>query len=146
MVNQLYIEQLLNSMRQFRKIIENKSQTTPEERVATVMQYSALKFVKKNKSSTVGELALYLNLSKSSATQFIERLVKMDFIERIHDQKDRRIIHLIIKKEGEIQMIKMKKRFVNNMTKIFSQIPENDLKEFIRIQTKLIEALQKEGK
>jgi len=146
MVNQLYIEQLLNSMRQFRKIIENKSQTTPEERAATVMQYSALKFLKKNKSSTVGELAFYLNLSKSSATQFIERLVKMDFIERVHDQKDRRIIHLIIKKEGEIKMIKMKKRFVDNMTKIFSQIPENDLKEFIRVQTKLIEALQKEGK
>ena len=144
MNKQQYIEQLFTTMGQFRKLMETHTHTTREERTATIMQYSALKFLKHNKNSTVGKLAAHLQLSKSSATQLVERLVKIGLVERIDDKNDRRIIHLIITPVGDRKIIQLRKKFVDRMAKIFSNIPEEDIKELIRIHTKLIEALKEE--
>ena len=146
MSRQKYIEQLFNTMGQLRKVLESRAQMIKDEKTATIMQYSALKFLKLNKNSTVSNLAIYLRLSKSSATQLIERLVKMTLVERVPDKKDRRIIHLTITTEGEQKIIELRKKFMNKMEKVFSKIPEEDLKELIRIHTNLINALQEEGK
>ena len=146
MSRQKYIEQLFNTMGQLRKVLESRAHMIKDEKTATIMQYSALKFLKRNKNSTVSNLAIHLRLSKSSATQLVERLVKMNLVERVHDKNDRRIIHLTITPVGEQKIIELRKKFINNMEKIFSKIPEEDLKELIRIHTNLINALQEEGK
>jgi DNA-binding MarR family transcriptional regulator len=146
MNRQIYIEQLFNTMGQLRKVLESRAQMIKDEKTATIMQYSALKFLKLNKNSTVSNLAIYLRLSKSSATQLVERLVKVNLVERGPDKNDRRIIHLTITSEGEQKIIELRKKFINKMKKIFSKIPEEDLKELIRIHTNLIEAIREEGK
>ena len=146
MSRQIYIEQLFNTMGQLRKVLESRAQMIKDEKTATIMQYSALKFLKLNKNSTVSNLAIYLRLSKSSATQLVERLVKVNLVERGPDKNDRRIIHLTITSEGEQKIIELRKKFINKMKKIFSKIPEEDLKELIRIHTNLIEAIREEGK
>jgi DNA-binding MarR family transcriptional regulator len=146
MSRQIYIEQLFNTMGQLRKVLESRAQMIKDEKTATIMQYSALKFLKHNKNSTVSNLALYLRLSKSSATQLVERLVKVNLVERVSDKNDRRIIHLTITPVGEQKIIELRKKFINKIEKIFSKIPEEDLKELIRIHTNLIDALREEGK
>src|SRR5437868_5507394 len=101
MSKQQYIEQLFNTMSQLRKLLESKAQESHEERTATMMQFSALKFLRTAKNSTVGDIAGQLKLSKSSATQLIERLVKAGFVKRLNDREDRRIVHLTITSAGE---------------------------------------------
>ena len=146
MRRQKYIEQLFNTMGQLRKVLESRAQMIKDEKTTTIMQYSALKFLKHNKYSTVSSLALYLRLSKSSATQLVERLVKMTLVERVSDKNDRRIIHLTITPIGEKKIIELRKNFINKMGEVFSKIPEEDFKELTRIHTNLIEALQEKGK
>lgn len=144
MGKQKYIEQLFNTMGQLRKLLASQTNESHQEKAATIMQYSALKFLKNTKNSTVGDIAGHLKLSKSSATQLIERLVKADLVTRIQDQKDRRIVHLSITSVGEQKVIALKKKFMDKFSKILSKIPEEDLIELIRIHTNLIETLQKE--
>ncbi len=144
MSKQQYIDQLFNTMGQLRKLLETQTQESHEEKSATIMQYSALMFLKSNKSATVGELASQLKLSKSSATQLIERLVKASWVDRINDQDDRRIVRIAITSAGEQRIVDLKKRFMEKMGKILSKIPDEDLKELIRIHTNLIETIQKE--
>ncbi len=144
MDKQQYIEQLFNSMGQIRKLLENQTQESHEEKTATIMQYSALKFLKSTENSTVGDIGGHLKLSKSSATQLIERLVKADLVERFDDQKDRRIVHIVITPAGKQKIIDLKKKFMDKMSKIFSKIPDEDLKELTRIHSNLVETLQKE--
>jgi len=144
MSKQPYIEQLFNTISQIRKLLENKAQESHEERTATIMQFSALKFLQTTKNSTVGDIAEYLKLSKSSTTQLIERLAKVGLVERVNDQEDRRVVHLTITTAGKQKIIDLKKKFLDKMNKIFSKIPEEDLIELIRIHTNLIETLQKE--
>jgi|EPASupsiteSAE347_1022098.scaffolds.fasta_scaffold00381_20 DNA-binding MarR family transcriptional regulator len=137
-------EQLFNTVLQFGKLMSRQTQEDHEEKTATMLQYMALHFLKEQPSGTVGDLADFLKLSKSSATQLIERLVEANLVERINDKKDRRIIRLVITENGEREFIVLKKKLMEKMQKIFSKIPAKDLKEFIRIFKNLIEKLKNE--
>jgi DNA-binding MarR family transcriptional regulator len=144
MNKQQYIEQLVGTMSQLRKLIESQTQESHADKVATIMQFSTLKFLKQTQNCTVGTLAENLSLSKSSATQLIERLEKTGLVERVNDREDRRVVHVSITPAGEEYITVLKKKYMDRMGKIFSKIPDSDLKELIRIHTQLIETLQKE--
>ena len=144
MSKQQYIDQLFNTMGQLRKLLETQTQESHVDKHATIMQYSALMFLKDNRSATVGDVASHLKLSKSSATQLIERLAKASLIDRINDKEDRRIVRISITSAGEQQVMDLKMKYREKMGKIISKIPDEDLKELIRIHKNLIETLQKE--
>ncbi len=146
MDKQRYIDQLFNTMWQLRKFIGTQNQESNEEKIATMMQFSALMFLKSNKNSSIGNLAGHLKLSKSSATQLIERMVKMGFIGKVNDKTDRRIIHIAITPTGEQNIIDLKKKVMDKMGKIFQKVPEKDLMELIRIHSNLVEILKAESK
>lgn len=144
MVNQSDTEQLFSSMMQLGKLMSKYTQETHEEQTATILQLIALQFLKEQPNGTVSELANYLKLSKSSATQLVERLVKAGSVERTMDVKDRRIIRLNITDIGEKEYVAIRKKFMEKMQKIVSKIPAKDVRELIRIHTNLIETLTKE--
>ncbi len=137
-------EQLFNTMLQLGKLMSQHTQQTHEERTATILQFSALNFIKEQPSATISDLSVPLQLSKSSATQLVERLVKLGLVGRINDTEDRRIIRLSITENGEKEFAALKKKMMDKMQRIFSKIPAKDLRELIRIHTNLIETLKKE--
>lgn len=137
-------EQLFNTMMQFGKFMSQQTNESYEERTATILQFTALHILKDQPNIAIGDLAKFLRLSKSSATQLIERLVKAGFVERVSDQEDRRIIRLVITENGEKEFVALKKDFMEKMQRIFSKIPAKDIRELIRIHTNLIETLKKE--
>ena len=57
MTKQQYIEQLFKTMLQLRKLIEGQAHDSNEEKKTTLMQFYALKYLKANNNSTVGDLA-----------------------------------------------------------------------------------------
>lgn len=144
MDNNSDFEQLFSTMMQLGKLMSQQTQETHEERTATMLQLMALQFLKEQPNGTVSELAKLLELSKSSATQLIERLAKAGLVKRINDKEDRRIVRLVITENGEKEFIALKKKLMEKMQKIFSKIPAKDLRELIRIHTNLIETLKNE--
>lgn len=144
MSNTSDFEQLFNTMLQFGKLMAQQTQESHEEKMATRLQFFALKFLKDQPNGTIGDLAKPLHLSKSSTTQLIERLVKLGLVERVDDKEDRRIIRLVITENGEKEFVVLRKRLMEKMQKIFSKIPPEDLRELIRIHTNLIETLKRE--
>jgi len=138
------IEQLFGTMLQLGKLMSQQTQETHEEKAATMLQFFALHFLKDRPNGTVTNLCKFLNLSKSSATQLIERLVKARLVRRIDDRKDRRIIRLSITESGKNEFIVLKKKLMEKMHRIFSKVPQSDLQELIRIHTNLIKTFKKE--
>ncbi len=136
------IEQLFSTVMQLRKLISQRTYESHEEKVATMLQFSALNFLKDQSEVSVGDLSEFLQLSKSSATQLTERLVKMRLTKRVSDKQDRRVIRLIITTKGEDELITLKKKTMKKMHRFFSKIPEKDIKELIRIHTNLIKTLK----
>lgn len=140
----LEIEQLFSTMMQLGKLMSQHAQESHEEKTATILQFSALNFLIEQPNGTVSELANFLKLSKSSATQLVERLVKAEFVKRVDDDVDRRIIRLTITTSGMDESNRLKEKIIEKMNKIFSKIPKEDIHELIRIHIKLIESLKKQ--
>jgi DNA-binding MarR family transcriptional regulator len=137
-------EQLLNNMIQLGKFISGHTQESFEEKTATMLQFSALHFIKEQPKSTVSDLATQLKLSKSSATQLVERLEKSENIKKIEDRKDKRIIRLKISLKGEEEFKNLRKKKMEKIDALFSKMPKSDIKELIRIQNTLIRTLEGE--
>ncbi len=138
------IEQLFGTMLQLGKLMSQQTAETHEEKTATMLQFFALHFLKEQPNGTVTDFCKFLNLSKSSATQLVERLVKAGLVRRIDDSADRRIIRLSITENGKKEFIVLKKKLMEKMHRIFSKVPQRDVRELIRIHTNLIETFKKE--
>lgn len=138
------LEELFNTIEQLRKLIQSQAQESYEEKTATFIQFLALTYVADHDTCTVGEIAQYLKLSKSSATQLVERLVKADDLKRADDAEDGRVVRLSISIKGQQEISRLRKKFTEKVGKIFSKIPERDIQELVRIHKNLIESLQTE--
>lgn len=141
-----HIEELFNSIGQLRRLFEAYAQESGDEKVASYMQFATLKYLKHHPNSTVGDIAGCRNLSKSSATQLIERLVKSGLVKRIHDKEDRRIVRLAITAVGDREMLAQRKNYIHKISKLFANVPDEDLEELVRIHSSLINSFQKEQK
>lgn len=144
MNNKSDIEQLFATMMQLGKLMSQQTHESHEEHTATMLQLIALQFLKELPNGTVSDLVNFLQLSKSSTTQLVERLVKAGFVSRIQDKEDRRIVRLNITESGEKKFEALKRNKMGKMQKIFSKLPAQDLRELIRIHVQLIEILKKE--
>ena len=131
------IEELFNTIVQFKSVISNLYSEGENGR-ATMLQFSALNYIQVNADISVAQLGSLLHLSKSSCTQLIERLEKAGFIKRIQDEKDRRIIHLSISETGKKELGESKKKILTKLKVIFSHLPEEDIKDLIRIHKSLL--------
>lgn len=76
--------------------------------------------------STVGRI---LHVSKTQMTSKIDELVKAGFIERVHDENDRRIIRLVLTREGRNFIKNYQKTFNENMSQLLSQLSFEDVEE-----------------
>lgn len=142
MDKQTLLEKLFATMQQMGRLMTQQAQISYEEKAATMLQFSALQLLNEKPKATMGELAQYLQMSMSSATQLIERLVKTGLVKRVHDTKDRRVIRLIITQKGKEQLTNLKNDILAKMNKFLSKIPEEDIQELLRIHNKILKTLK----
>jgi DNA-binding MarR family transcriptional regulator len=142
-VNQKSVEEFIHTSREVRKILEKKSSIDCNEKIVPRLQFFALQSVAQNEGITVGELSKVLMMSSGSVAQLIERLIGKGWITKVVDVHDRRIFHLSLTSKGEKEILKMEKIFIKKMSSMLSLISEEDLKEIIEIQKRLLEQLKK---
>lgn len=136
------IEKLFNTMLQLGKLMSQRTQESQEESAATMLQFSALSCVNESGGRTVTDLAQFLKLSKSSATQLVERLVLSDLLLRRTDDNDKRVTRLDLTQQGKDEIVVMRKKFISTMKDAFADIPKKDILELIRIHNNMIDSLK----
>ena len=146
MSQQQHLEELFDTLGQLRKLLVSQTQESHEERAATAMQFAALKFLSGHFNATVGDVAAHMQLSKSSATQLSDRLVKAGYITRSEDSDDRRVVRLQLTAAGQQQLQTIKQHYLDKLGRVLGHVPEADLIELIRIHRTLINTIQEEPK
>lgn len=131
----------LDKLVRVRKIVEQS--LSFEDRSATILQVHAMKFLHEHPRSTAGELAHNMHMSSSSIAQLIERLVDAGFVVRENEPTDRRVVRLSLTQNGIQQVKVFMQTFLNEAGKVFSLLPESDVKELNRIFTNLLDQLKK---
>lgn len=142
MLHHARTELLLGLLIRFQKLILKQSAESPEDKVASMLQYAALTAVSEGRGMTNSQLADTLCLSPSSATQLTERLVKVGFIERFSDNKDRRITRLKLTKLGSEELDVLRQKKLEKMKSVLSVISAEDQQHLVRIYSNLIEKLE----
>lgn len=139
-------DQFLTTSAKLRRIISQCSNTSLEEKIATLLQIQALSFLQENPQATVGELSHDLVLSSASTAQLTDRLVIAQRLTRINDPKDRRVTRLQLTELGKTDLQKMKEQYIKKISQLLTYISESDLQELVRIQTELSQKLEKLNK
>lgn len=138
-------EALLELMHKVYKIVGPRS-LLDLETVATPLQMDALVYLHTHPQSPAKELGEYLAISISATSQLVNRLVAAGFIKRNNDSKDRRVILLSLTKHGEQVFSRLRKMRVEKKREIIGLIPRKDIKEIIRIFSKLLRTLESQKK
>lgn len=132
------LSEFLSKAVKVRRLIEQTSSF--EDKAITLLQVQALTYIHEHPKTPVGPLANELSMSLSAVAQLTNRLADGHYIQREDNPTDRRIICLSITSEGAKQIEVFKKQLDKKHFKVLSAIPENDLKELIRIFTTILEA------
>ena len=135
--NTKLLSEFLSKAVKVRRLIEQTSSF--EDKALTLLQVQALTYIHTHPKTPVGSLADELSMSLSSVAQLTNRLADAHYIQREDSPTDRRVICLSITQEGTRQMEVFKKQLEKNHFKVLSAIPENDLKELVRIFTNILE-------
>jgi len=115
-----------------------KSEVKAGHRAATMLQVNSLIYLKNNPGVTMSDFSANLSLSPSSAAQLAERLNLIGYIKRSEDTKDRRTVRLAMTKKGTDYIEKIHRRMHKKFKRVFSKVPQKDIKELIRIQKELL--------
>ncbi|MBU0981609.1 MarR family transcriptional regulator [Patescibacteria group bacterium] len=136
-------EELFESFLQMKRLVFQGSLIADNEQAFTKLQFIVLDLVKELEPIPVGELANRLKFSKSSMTQLINRLVKMSFVKRLRDPKDRRSVRLLMTEEGRKEYKKLRKKVMEQMQMTFGFLHEEDMDLLISLHKKIIQHFNK---
>ncbi len=140
-INPKLLSEFFSKAIKVRKLIEQTSSF--EDKAVTLLQAQALSFIYENPNASVGSLADELSMSISATTQLTNRLAEGNFIKRENSSSDRRIICLSITQDGVKQTKVFKDQLQKTHFNVFKAIPENDIKEMIRIFTSILDSQAK---
>lgn len=91
------------------------------------------------------ELAKYLNITPSAATQLVDILVNSGIVDRISDNFDRRVTRLRLTVKGEGMMKQIMEDKMNKVSEVLSLLTENEIADFANILNKVSASLDKKG-
>lgn len=141
MYDYIYFEKLVNSHRQLRKKFMHEWNALIPYNL-TLQQSNLLQCLEKEGAQKVSDLADCLCVTAGALTILCDKLVERQFIERIRDEKDRRIVYLQISDKGRkaVQAIKGVKGEV--IERLFRGIDAQDLKVMDKVYTALLRNLE----
>jgi DNA-binding MarR family transcriptional regulator len=93
---------------------------------------------------TMGELSTELNIPFSTATRIVDWLVNGDFVERLPDPDDRRVIRVRITQAGQ-QYYKVSISYIQqHIQQLLSDFTAQEQAELLRLLNKLLVAFNRE--
>jgi DNA-binding MarR family transcriptional regulator len=77
----------------------------------------------------------------SSTAQFTDRLAKHSWITRSDDKKERRIFRLTLTTSVQQELSSFNEQMIERMADFYGNIPEEDVRELLRIHKELIDKM-----
>jgi DNA-binding MarR family transcriptional regulator len=104
----------------------------------TIAQMEVLLFVGQAKNQSMDAIAHHLNVKPPSATALIEKLEKQELVQRAHDDKDRRVVHIRLTQKAKKQINGLQKQKTKILDEITACLSVNDKAELERIISLMI--------
>ncbi len=132
------IEQFLEAARALGKTMWAGKEACFREFKLHPAQVRLLYFVKHCGPVTVKDIAKVMGATSSAATQLVENSVKIGYLEREHDAKDRRKVHIRLSDQGHAKFEKFRKDHLAWVRKLLAPLSDRELEQLISIQKKVM--------
>ncbi|MFD0590462.1 MarR family winged helix-turn-helix transcriptional regulator [Paenibacillus sp. GCM10027627] len=109
----------------------------------TVEQFKTLRFLKHKQTSTASELSEIFCVGKSSITAIITRLSDKGLIQRVPEEKDRRVINLMLTEEGNRICEELEERVQAILEEVIQHFDTKEATAFIETYEKLADSFVK---
>lgn len=83
------------------------------------------------------EIAEKMAISLPAVTGFVDKLSKLQYVERCSDPNDRRVSIINLTESGKVALDTIQNIREQRMAKVFSSFDENELKDYLRLMKKL---------
>lgn len=134
-------EEILFLMYKMSRAARKHPAFTPDLNEPSMLQIGALFTISKGKN-TMKEIADELGITMPTATSLIERLVKADFVERIADENDRRVVKIKLTIEGQATLSNAINRKINRAMFFLQNVSDKDKKTLKRIFSELLATVE----
>ena len=132
------VSQLMNLNSQIRyKIIMEMKELCLDSESITPLQIEAMMMILEHEQNKMSELAKFLNLKNSGATQLINGLVIQQKVMRGYDSKDRRITLIKLTPKWKIKIKKLKEKHNQILTSMFDKLTQDELQSLLQITQKI---------
>ncbi len=137
------LEQLMKAMGQVHRHIATTRDTFLAKFELTRPQIELLFSLKHGHHST-GELAQLFNVSSSAVSQMVDQLAEKSLVERIRDEKDKRITYVQLSKEGAKAFKQIRTHFTQHLNERFVGVTNAELETLLTVVTKITKQIEKE--
>ena len=110
-----------------------RSKRSSKDLSMTQMQIIGCVVLSPEQKVRVRDISDELGLTPGAVSQQVERLVRMDFLDRKSDEHDRRAVSITLSENGKELYADVEVFYNTLFDKIFSGVPEEDLEAFSRI-------------
>jgi MarR family transcriptional regulator, organic hydroperoxide resistance regulator len=110
-------------LRYISSIIKQKGREILNQYSITPPQFVALQWLFEGGDMTIGELSNKMYLACSTTTDLVDRMEKTELVERVKDNKDRRVVRIHLLQEGERiieEVIVKRQKYLQEILKNFS--------------------------
>ncbi len=131
------LDEIMDSAIDLMRIIRHKMACDARGSSLNFLQIHALALINDKEGITMKELADILHISSPSATAFVNRLVKMGWLTRLHDRKNRKFVRLRMTPRGRLVLRRHKLKRITSIRSALSILTSSELAVFARILKKL---------
>lgn len=135
-----FIEVMFKCSRLFR---EHMHYSSPIAHLS-FLQIQTLAYLKMRENAQMSEIAEHFHIELPSATSLLNKLVTLQLVKRQQDEKDRRLVRIILTEEGNNMLAKAREEKEKHVTRLLSYLTEDEQQELLRLMEKLNERIEKD--
>ncbi|ATP41350.1 MarR family transcriptional regulator [Solibacillus sp. R5-41] len=120
---------LEKELRYISHLIKQKGREILSNYTITPPQFVALQWLHESGDMTIGDLSTKMYLAFSTTTDLVDRMEKNELVQRVRDEKDRRVVRIHLLPEGEriIEEVILKRQ--NYLHDIMGEFDEAEFKQ-----------------
>jgi len=121
-----------------RQVIRSESRKNGKR--CSLLQFETLQYIKEKENLLMNDISRYFFITPSATTFLIDGLVSKNFLVRMPDKNDRRVMRLKLTEKGDDFLDKEIKWKLEKLDEIFSILSKNEKDELEKILKKIIES------
>lgn len=108
----------------------------------TLPQFFILDFLNKKGECKMTEIAHFMHVTTAAMTGIVERIKRCNYVQRVYEPSDRRIIKIRLTAKGHELVKKVNRERRNMIVDIFGKISQREREQYLNILMRILSILR----